>query len=601
MAQNAEPEAATYHLPQAILLHFAVATTAANCQHDLHTMRWQQDTADNEKAALLALELEVSPLLGRLLVLRGITDPDAAQNFLNPRLSQLHDPFLMAGMDRAVERLKRAVANKEKILIYGDYDVDGTTAVVVLLAGLERLGARVDVHIPDRLKDGYGMRVPVVERAAAGGVTVLLSVDTGIREHEVVARAQELGVDCIITDHHLPKESLPPADALLNPQRPDCAYPDKNLSGVGVAFKLVQGLLGEGMTDALLQSYLKIVAIGTIADVVPLVGENRVIAKFGLEGLRRPAAPGLTALMEVARLDGRTPTSGDIAFRVAPRMNAAGRMEDAGEVIELLRTADPVKARKIASHLDQLNSERQRAEESILNEIEEMVKARPEMGERYSLVFAGEGWHRGVIGIVAQRVVERHYRPALVIGVEEGTGQGSGRSIANFHLLSALTACENVFERYGGHAAAAGFALPSERIGELTERFEAYAQRNLTPQDLVPLLRVDAEVDLEQMDWPVYEQLKRMEPFGLGNPTPVFVARGLRLTLPPRVVGEKHLKLRVGDGTRDLDAIGWRIGEQARLLGHGEAVDLAFTLDENTYQGMSSLQIVIKDLQMSGA
>ena len=583
-----------------ILGAFAVATLHACCQHDLITMRWELDKADTEKAALLALELEGSPLVGRLLVLRGITDPEAAQNFLNPRLSQLHDPYLMAGMDRSVERLNRAIANKEKILIYGDYDVDGTTAVVVLLAGLERLGARVDIHIPDRLKDGYGMRVPVVERAAAEGVTVLLSVDTGIREHEVVARAQELGIDCVITDHHLPKESLPPAYALLNPRRLDCQYPDKNLSGVGVAFKLVQGLLGDRMSDALLQSFLKIVAIGTIADVVPLQGENRVIAKFGLEGLRRPAAPGLTALMEVARLDGKTPTSGDIAFRVAPRMNAAGRMEDAGKVIELLRTSDAVKARKIAGHLDQLNSDRQRAEESILSEIDERVKAQPEIGERYSLVFAGDGWHRGVIGIVAQRVVERHYRPTLVIGVEDGVGQGSGRSIANFHLLNALTDCESVFERFGGHAAAAGFTLERNRIEELRERFEAYARRTLEPQDLVPLLRVDAEVDLDQMDWPVYEQLKRMEPFGMGNPTPVFVARGLRLALPPRVVGEKHLKLRVANGARDLDAIGWRKGEQAKLLGRGEAVDLAFTLDENTWQGMTSLQMVIKDLQVGG-
>ncbi|TAM81852.1 MAG: single-stranded-DNA-specific exonuclease RecJ [Acidobacteria bacterium] len=563
-------------------------------------MRWKQETGDNETAALLALELETSPLVGRLLVLRGITDPEAAHTFLNPRLDHLHNPFLMAGMDAAIERLKRAVANRETILIYGDYDVDGTTAVVVLLAGLERLGARVKVHIPDRLKDGYGMRIPVVERAAAQGVTVLLSVDTGIREHEVVARAQELGIDCIITDHHLPKESLPPAHALLNPRRPDCNYPDKNLSGVGVAFKLVQGLLGERMTEALLQSFLKIVAIGTIADVVPLVGENRVIAKFGLEGLRRPVQAGLAALMEVARLDGRTPTAGDIAFRIAPRMNAAGRMEDASEVIELLRTTNAIKARKIAGHLDQLNSERQRAEEAILNEIDERVKARPEIGERYSLVFAGEGWHRGVIGIVAQRVVERHYRPTLVIGVEDGAGQGSGRSIANFHLLDALTDCENVFERYGGHAAAAGFALAADRIGELTERFEAYARRSLAPHDLVPLLRVDAEVDLDQMTWPVYEQLKRMEPFGMGNPTPVFVARGLRLTLPPRVVGEKHLKLKVANGSHDWDAIGWRKSEQAKLLGTGDAIDVAFTLDENTYQGMSSLQMVIKDFQITG-
>jgi single-stranded-DNA-specific exonuclease len=565
-------------------------------------MRWQQESADSGTAALLALELEVSPLLGRLLVLRGITDPEAADKFLNPRLDQLHDPFLMAGMDRAVERLKRAIERQEKILIYGDYDVDGTTAVVVLLAGLESLGARVEAHIPDRLKDGYGMRIPVVERAAADGVSVLLSVDTGIREHEVVARAQELGIDCIITDHHLPKEeSLPAAHALLNPRRPDCAYPDKNLSGVGVAFKLVQGLMGDRMSEALLRSYLKIVAIGTIADVVPLIGENRVIASFGLEALQRPAQPGLSALLEVARLDGRAPTAGDIAFRIAPRMNAAGRMEDARAVIELLRTPDAVKARQIARHLDELNSERQHAEESILNDIEARVQSQPEIGERYSLVFAAPGWHRGVIGIVAQRVVERHYRPTLVIGVENGTGQGSGRSIANFHLLNALTDSEDIFERFGGHAAAAGFTLPSSRIKELTERFEAYARRKLAPQDLVPLLRVDAEVDLEEMDWPLYEQLKRMEPFGMGNPTPVFVARKLRLIYPPRVLSEKHLKLKVGKGSKSFDALGWRKGDQAKLLGSGDTVDLAFTLDENTYQGMSSLQMIIKDLQVKGA
>ena len=533
-------------------------------------------------------------------MLRGITEPEAAHDFLNPRLTQLHDPFLMAGMAAAVERLRQAVARQEKILIYGDYDVDGTTAVVVLLATLESLGARVDVHIPHRLKDGYGMRVPVVERAAAEGVKVLLSVDTGIREHEVVARAQELGIDCIITDHHLPKASLPPAHALLNPRRPDCSYPDKNLSGVGVAFKLVQGLLGPGMSEALLRSYLKIVAIGTIADVVPLIGENRVISSFGLAALQRPVQPGLSALLEVARLNGRAPTAGDIAFRIAPRLNAAGRMEDAHAVIELLRTTDPAKARQIACRLEELNSERQHAEESILNDIVEILKLRPEITERYSLVFSGKGWHRGVIGIVAQRVVERCYRPTLVIGVEDGVGQGSGRSIANFHLLNALTDSQDVFERFGGHASAAGFTLPSGRIGELEDRFEAYARSALSPDDLVPLLRVDAEIDLDHLDWPVYEQLKRMEPFGMGNPTPVLVARNLRLMVPPRVLSEKHLKLRVGKGSKSFDALGWHKGEQAKLLGTGDTLDLAFTLDENLYQGTSSLQMIIKDIQDGG-
>ncbi len=560
-------------------------------------MRWQLASAETETAEELARELGVSPLVGRLLAIRGITDLSAAQQFLNPSLSQLHDPFQMAGMETAVARLRRAIADQEKILIYGDYDVDGTTAVVVLLAALGSLGACVDVHIPHRLRDGYGMRLPVVEQAAAEGHTVLVSVDTGVREHEVVARARELGIDCIITDHHLPKTSLPDAVAILNPRRTDCQYPDKNLSGVGVAFKLVQALLGPEMPEAVLRSYLKVVAIGTIADVVPLIGENRVIASFGLAGLRQPVQAGLNALMEVAGLSCKTPSAGDIAFRVAPRMNAAGRMEDARAVIDLLRTTDPARAREIALSLEDLNAERQRVEESILSEIEETLQSHQELADRYALVFAGEGWHRGVLGIVAQRVVERRYRPTLVIGVEDGVGQGSGRSISNFHLLNALTDSQDLFERFGGHAAAAGFTLPAERIGELDRRFEAYARGTLSPEDLESLLRVDVEIDLEQVDWRLYEEVRKMEPFGLGNPTPVFVARGLHLAMAPQVVGKKHLKLKVGKGSRIFDALGWNQGGRAGLPEPGEFLDLAFTLGENTYQGTSSLQLIIKDLR----
>ena len=560
-------------------------------------MRWQLASAATDQADKLVSELGVSPVVARLLVLRGITEPEAADQFLNPSLSDLHDPFQMAGMRAALERLGRAIAQKEKILIYGDYDVDGTTAVVVLLTVLGSLGASVEVHIPHRLRDGYGMRVPVVERAAAEGYKVLLSVDTGIREHEVIERASELGIDCIVTDHHLPIDSLPPACAILNPRRPDCAYPDKNLSGVGVAFKLAQALMGDRMSESLLQSYLKVVAIGTIADVVPLAGENRVIAKFGLQGLQQPVQPGLGALLDVAGLKGHAPTAGDVAFRIAPRLNAAGRMEDARAVIELLTTADRVKAREIALSLDELNGERQRVENSILGEIEDVLNSQPQLSERYTLVFAGEGWHRGVLGIVAQRVVERSNRPTLIVGVDNGTGQGSGRSIASFHLLEALTASQDIFERFGGHRAAAGFTLPSQRIDELKARFEEYARSVLSPEDLEPRLRVDLEVDLDQIDWPVYEELKKMEPFGLGNPTPVFLARGLRLALAPRIVGKKHLKLRVGKGAKLFDALGWNQAKQANQFGPGDSCDMAFTLDENSYQGITSLQMVIKGLR----
>ncbi|MFB3921670.1 MAG: single-stranded-DNA-specific exonuclease RecJ [Terriglobia bacterium] len=560
-------------------------------------MRWQIPSVNPEAVARLSRELKVSALVGRLLVLRDVREPEAAERFLNPSLAHLHDPFLMADMRAAVERLRCAIARKEKILIYGDYDVDGTMAVVVLLTALRGLGASVDAYIPHRLTDGYGMRVPVVEKAHSDGYSVVLSVDTGIREHEVLTRARGLGLDCIVTDHHLPGDRLPPACAILNPRRGDCRYPEKNLSGVGVAFKLAQTLVGERWTDRHLQSYLKIVALGTIADVVPLVGENRVIAHFGLAGLSGCSQRGLEALLEVAGLRGRAVGTGDVAFRLAPRVNAAGRMENARDVIDLFTTSDPVQARAIAERLDALNRERQRVEDEILSAIIGQQELRPEKAAQYSLVFAGEGWHRGVIGIVAQRAVERYYRPTLVIGVENGEGVGSGRAIKGFHLLEALNQTSDLFERFGGHAQAAGFTLPAKRIPELEGRFEAYARATLRPEDLEPVLRVDGEVNLGDFTLDLFEQVKRLEPCGFGNPTPIFVARCVRLLAPPRVLKEKHLKLRVEQGGASFDALGWGMAARASELAMGDRVDSAFTLDENDFQGEESLQLILKDFK----
>ncbi|HEV2177486.1 MAG TPA: single-stranded-DNA-specific exonuclease RecJ [Terriglobia bacterium] len=594
-------------------------------------MRWAIQTADHAPVARLVRELEVPPVVARLLVERQLDDPDAARRFLHPTLDQLHDPFLMAGMAAAVERVRRAIAQREKILIYGDYDVDGTMAVVVLFTALRRCGALVEAHIPDRFAEGYGMQTAVVERAAHDGYKLVLSVDTGIRAHAVIGRAHELGVETIVTDHHLPEGSLPPAVAVLNPHRRDCLYPNKDLSGVGVAFKLAQALLGMPAAGGaasyrLLQSFLKIVAIGTIADVVPLVGENRVIARFGLDGLRRPSAPGLQALLEVSGLAAEAVTAGDVGFRLAPRLNAAGRMENARDVVDLFMATEAESARGIAERLDGLNRERQLVEDQILKEVITRIEGAPPEGAeapgargrtmrlprpvetgRYSLVLAGEGWHRGVIGIVAQRVAERYHRPALVIGVEGGTGVGSGRSIAGFHLLEALDQGRDLFERYGGHAQAAGFTLPAERIPELERRFEDHARAVLQPQDLEPVLRVDSEVSLGELDLGVYEALRQLGPHGMGNPAPVFAARGVCLMGPPHILKERHLKLRVtqaptksGQGRRSFEAIGWGWAAHGAGLVPGQTLDLAFALDENTYQGTSSLQLVLKDIVGAG-
>jgi single-stranded-DNA-specific exonuclease len=563
-------------------------------------MRWLDSSIDAETVRRLACEIKVSPLVARLLVQRGLADPAAAQAFLHPSLGQLHPPELMAGMHEAVERLRSALAQHEKILIYGDYDVDGTMAVVVLLTALRMLGADVEAYVPHRLTDGYGMRVPVLEEAAAKGFHVVISVDTGIREHEVLRRARELGVDCIVTDHHLPDEHLPPACAILNPRRADCRYPEKSLAGVGVAFKLAQALLGDRMTERMLQSFLKVVAIGTIADVVPILGENRAIARFGLEALRQPAQSGLAALIELSGLAGKEISAGDVGFRLAPRLNAAGRMENARDVIDLFTLADAARTREIAERLERLNRERQRVEEEILRTIVAQMEKRTCLGEQYTLVLAGEGWHRGVIGIVAQRVVERYHRPALVIGIEDGVGVGSGRSLKCFHLLDALTSVGDLFQRFGGHAQAAGFALAVEQIPELIRRFEEYAHNVLTAADLEPVLRVDATVNLGEVNWPLYEEITQLEPFGMGNPTPVFGACGVRLVTTPRILQEKHLKLRVGAGTRTLDALGWGWAARTPSLAAGQQVDLAFTVDQNNYQEMASLQLVIKDLIATG-
>lgn len=566
-------------------------------------MLWSVATVNPEAVRKLAGELKLPPLMARLLILRGIDTPEAAQQYLNPHLDQLHAPSLMAGMESAVRRLRRAIEHQEKILVYGDYDVDGTMAVVVLLTALRSLGAKVDAHIPHRLADGYGMRKAIIEQASAQSYGVVLSVDTGIREHEVIERAGALGIDCIVTDHHLPDEHLPPAFAILNPRRSDCAYPEKNLAGVGVAFKLAQALLagnGSGTSEKILQSYLKVVAIGTVADVVPLTGENRVIAHFGLLGLHKPVQPGLDALLTVSGLAGKMIKASDVGFRIGPRLNAAGRMENARDVIDLMTTKDPVQARQLAERLETLNRDRQRVEAEILREITIRMDRHPEKAGCYSLVLSGEGWHRGVIGIVAQRVVERYHRPALIIGVEQGVGQGSARSIPHFHLLNALTLSSDLFDRFGGHAQAAGFTLPAGRIDELERRLEAYSRSVLKPEDLDPVLRVDAEVELNDVDGALYEKICKFEPYGFGNPAPTFVARKVRLMEPPRVLKDKHLKLRVSQGARSLDALGWGWAERCSAFTSGQQLDLAFVVVENIYMGRSTLQLVLKDAQVDG-
>jgi len=566
-------------------------------------VRWLLRSSDPDTITALTRDVGLTPVIARLLATRGISTPEQAQQFLSPSLSHLHSPYLMSGLRAAVDRLRAAIERGETIFIYGDYDVDGTTAIVILKTVLELCGGKVEYHVPHRIREGYGMRDEVIEQAAADGVRLIISVDTGIRAFAAAEAAARCGVDLIVTDHHLPQaEGVPKALTVVNPNQAGCEYPCKSLCGAGVAFKIAQALLEATGRERLLPSFLKIVAIATIADAVPLIGENRVFAKLGLEGLRNPRNPGLRALLAVCQLDGSRPLSaGDIAFRVAPRLNAAGRMDVAERVIDLFTEKDDTRAAEMAIKLSDLNGDRQLAEQKILEEIYRQIDSTPEWKDAYSLVVAGDNWHRGVIGICATRVVERYHRPALVFSCENGEAHGSGRSIEAFHLLDALESCHELFTRYGGHSHAVGCALRADRLPELRVRLEAYARQRLTPADLVPVLDYDGEIALDDVDQRFWESLVKLEPFGSGNPKPVFVARALKLVQPPRIMKETHLKLRVSNGGRPLDVVGWRMAERSahEALVVGDRLDLAFTVDYNTHPDFVGVQLTLSDFSRS--
>lgn len=579
------------------------------------TIRWRFLTPDPAAVEKLRSEVHISPLVARLLVLRGITGAAEAETFLSPSLSQLHSPYLMRGMKEAVERLCAAIANREQILIYGDYDVDGTTAVVILKTAIELCGGAADFHVPHRIKEGYGIKDDVIERAAAAGVKLVISVDTGIRAFQAAETARRVGLDLIVTDHHLPEasEGVPNALAVLNPNQQGCEYPCKALCGAGVAFKVAQALFARFKDDPeqakLIPSFLKMVAIATIADAVPLVGENRTMARLGLEGLRRPVNGGLKALLDVSGLGdcGRALNAGDVGFRLGPRINAAGRMDVARDVIELFTCKDPLRCREIADKLNLLNTERQNEEARIMAAIEEQLANDSMLAEKFCLVLDGEGWHRGVVGIVASRVVEKTGRPALVVARDGDEAHGSGRSISALHLLDALESCRNVFTRFGGHAHAVGFALPSAAIDQLKQQVDTFARSHLSLEDFQPELKIDAEIPLHAVTPDLLNALRRLEPFGQGNPQPLFGSREVTLLLPPRIIKDKHIKFRVSQkqaGARssyNYDAVGWRMAE--RLNGYqfqpGDKLDLAFTISMNDHPEFGGLELTLEDFRNS--
>ena len=588
-------------------------------------MRWNLKQLPTERVQALADELSQLPvfpknpelrfLLSKLLLLRRVESADAGALFLAPSIAHLHSPFLMTGMRAAVERLDAAIERKEGILVYGDYDVDGTTAVVILKTAIELCGGSADFHVPHRIREGYDLRGDVIERAAAAGIRLVISVDAGTRAFAAAESARRAGLDLIITDHHLPgPDGLPHAFAVVNPNQPGCHYPCKSLCGAGIAFKVAQALMEKRLShrdqSRLLLSFMKIAAIATIADSVPLQGENRVIASLGLDALRSAVNPGLKALLEVAQLGGRSLSSGEVAFRIAPRINAAGRMDVAHDVVDLFSVKDEIRARELAIRLDKLNSERQEEERRILDAIEQRLKEDASLRDSHCMVIDGDAWHRGVIGITATRVVERYWRPALVVSRDGDEAHGSGRSIPGFHLLNALESCGQLFTRYGGHAHAVGFSLPSPHVAELRRQLDRYAQSRLTPSDFEPCLNIDAELPLDEITPELFELLRKLEPFGAGNPEPVFCATAAKLTSPAKPIKDKHVRLRLSQsrssttgrdwrGSISHSAIAWRMADRiaSEKLLMGDLLDVAFTLGYNDHPEFGGIELSVRDFR----
>jgi single-stranded-DNA-specific exonuclease len=567
----------------------------------MKVLRWEQQPCLEEDAAALARAIGVPPLVARLLCLRGLGDPDEASRFLTPKLEHLHDPSRLTDLDVAVERLLGAIARRERVAVHGDYDVDGVTSTVILRRAIEMLGGDVVHFLPERLRDGYGLQVPAVERLHADGARVIVSVDCGIRSMDAARRARELGIDLIITDHHEPDASLPPAFAVINPKRRDCSYPDKHLAGVGVALKLVQALCARSGREKWLPAFVKIAAIGTVADVVPLVGENRVIAKLGLERLSNGAhTVGLRALLEAAGLLGKTLDGFHIGFVLAPRINAAGRMSTPDIAARLLLASDEgmaEEARQLASQLNDENTRRQEEEAGILAQARKLVEHDPDIGAHNVLVVGGEGWHRGVIGIVASKLVDLFHKPAIVLSYDGDEVHGSCRSIPAFDMLAGLDACADLLVRYGGHRQAAGLALELGRVPEFRARINAWADDRLEPDDLVPRLRLDAELGLGGIAPDVVSGVEALAPFGLGNPRPVFSAGAVEVVSGPHLLKERHLAMHVKQAGRVFRAMAWRGADRAPFItANRGGVRLAYSIDRNTFRGETTVELNVADV-----
>lgn len=563
--------------------------------------RWvEPPPADEARVAALAAALSLPPVLCRLLVQRGFTLEDDAKRFLRPRREQLADPATLLGMDRAVDRLATACRAGETVLVHGDYDVDGMCSTALLVQVLAHLGAKAVPFTPNRLTDGYDLTDAGVAAAVRAGATVVLTADCGTSAREPIARLCTLGIDVIVSDHHLPGGPLPQCLAILNPKQPGCPSPDKDFAAVGIAFKLALALCGAmGVPDAIAWRQLDLVALATVADLAPLRGENRVLVRYGLKLLAETTRPGLRALIRSSGCDGKPITAGTCGFTLAPRLNAVGRMDSAMLGVELLLTTDQSHANDLAHRCEELNRERQALDQRTLADALRQVDAL-DLDDHVGLVLAGDGWHPGVIGIVASRVVEQVARPTFVVALDGDTGKGSGRSIGSFDLHRGLMACGAHLERFGGHRAAAGLTVRRDKLDAFREAFNTEARAQLAVEDCVHERRLDLVVEGDDLTDDLARLLEHCEPFGLGNPRPVLHLRGARLRGTPRILKERHLKAEVTIGERTIGCIGFGMADRRDEFAPGVPLDLAVRLEHNEFRGVRELQLQLVDVRPAG-
>ncbi len=558
--------------------------------------RWiYKDEPNVESIGRLSKEININEYLSKILVQRGIDSFEKAKDFFRPSMSQLHDPFLMLNMDKAVNRLTEAVSNEEKILIYGDYDVDGTTSVSLVFLFLKQFNSNIAFYIPDRYTEGYGISKHGIDYAIEEKFDLVIALDCGVRAVNQAIQAKEGGIDLIICDHHLPGDELPNVLALLDPKQPGCKYPFKELSGCGVGFKLLEGFCQQNTIDKeKLYDFLDLVVVSIASDIVPIIGENRVLAHYGLKKLNQSPSAGLKSLIEISG-NKKEMSIRDVVFTLGPRINAAGRLYHAKESVNLL-IGDSSSTDEFADHLNKTNKERQAFDQAITLEALEMIE---KMADRKSTVLFKEDWHKGVIGIVASRCIEHYHRPTIILTESKGKATGSARSVDGFDVHEAISMCDDLLEQYGGHTHAAGLTLPLENVQKFSERFEEVVTQKIQPEQLIPKIEIDTEIPFSFLSFKTYNVMQQMAPFGPKNMSPVFGTKNVIMASTPKILKEKHLKgfLKETNGNRQIECIGFGLANKIDKIAEGEPFQIAYHLEENNYMGNKTLILNLKDIR----